>query len=192
MTDPPPSAADRLGSSSIPVPLGVRRRALAASFLAVAVGGLVHLDDLRRCEATLGAALVRVVLGDGVHRPSGSLISYPVADGRFRSLDITWQASSAVVAAPVLVLVALACLHPTARPGAMALRATVGVALIVVANQLRFVVIALATARWGDDGFQVAHQLVGSGLVLLALGVAVAGILRGRRQLGVGASSREG
>lgn len=192
MTDPPPSAADRPGSSSTTRSLGVGRRGLAASCLVVAVAGLVRLDDLRRCEAALGAALVRLVLGDGVHRPSGSLISYPVPGGRFRSLDITWQASSAVVAAPILVLVALACLHPAARPGAMALRAAVGVALIVGANQLRFVVIALATARWGDDGFQVAHQLVGSGLVLLALGVSVAGVLRARQQPRVEASGRVG
>jgi exosortase/archaeosortase family protein len=185
-----PTGAEVRGPSTTTLALETARRATATSCLALAALALATLDQLRRWEAALGAVVVGWVLGEGVERPSSSLLSYPVDSGRFRSLDITWQASSAVVVVPILVVVALACLHPAARPGALALRATVGVVLIVTSNQLRFVVIALATARWGDDGFQVAQQLVGSGLVLLAFGVAVAGVLRARRVPTVQGASR--
>lgn len=136
----------------------------------VAIG---TLDRLRAMEAALGARVVRAVMGAGGNPPASALVSYPVGGDRFRALEITWQASTAASAVPILVVTALACLLPQARPRAVVARAAVGIVVVAVANQLRVLVIAAATARWGDDGFLVAQHLVGSGVVLVSAGATI-------------------
>lgn len=155
-------------------------RCAAVACLLAALLAIALVDRLRALEAALGARVVQVAMGAGSHPPSSALVSYPVGGGRFRALEVTWQASSVAIAVPILAVSALACLLPRARPQTVVARAAAGIVVVAGANQLRLLVIAAATARWGDDGFLVAQQLVGSGIVVVSVGATVVAVARAR------------
>ena len=163
------------------VPGRHRRRArwvLSASCASVIVVGAWQIDRLCGVEAAIGSAVVAATLGSSSHPSASSLVFYPVAGGAYRALEITWQCSTYVAALPLLLLTALAALLPSARPRSMVAVLVAGLVVVASANQLRLLVIAAATARWGDDGFEVAHRLVGSGIVLLSVVAGLAAIVR--------------
>lgn len=142
--------------------------------------GLLGLDRWCAWEAAAGARAIAPLLGSSYHAPGSPLIVLPVGDGRYRALEVTWQCSSLVASLPILLVAAAASLLPSARPRATILASAAGLAIVAVANQARIVLIAVATARWGDDGFTLSHRLVGSGLVLVSVIGSLALLVRGR------------
>lgn len=105
-----------------------------------------------------------------VYFPTGSLTT--------RSLEITWQCSVVWAAVPLLAFSAGLVLVPRTSCARVVLAAALGTVVVAVANQLRLLVIALSTAWWGRDGFEVSHRIVGSGLVLVSVVVGLALVWR--------------
>lgn len=165
--------------------------ALSACCLVAEVVGFTQIERLRELEAAVGAVLVGLLMGSSYHQAGSPLVFYPVGDGRYRALEITWQCSSFVAATPILLVTGLAVLLPNARPRTMAALLAVGLLIVAAANQLRLLVIAVATRRWGDEGFELSHRVVGSGIVLLSVIATLGLIVRAHAARPVSARAEE-
>lgn len=151
---------------------------LAGALLWVALLAVQHMEQLRHAEAWAGAQVVEVVMGESYHPPGSALVYFPDQPGTTRALEITWQCSVVWAAVPVLALTAGMVLVPRTSVRRLLGASAAAIVVVAVVNQLRLLVIALATARWGRDGFEVSHRLVGSGLVLLSVAAALSLVWR--------------
>jgi exosortase/archaeosortase family protein len=166
------------------------RVGVAAALLWAAWTAVEEMDRLRHAEAWLGAHVVAAVMGRSYHPSGSALVHYPVGPLTTRALEITWQCSVVWAMVPVLAMAAGLVLVPGTSWWRVVVAAAIGVVVVGVVNQLRLLVIALATAWWGRDGFEVSHRLVGSGLVLLSVAVALSFVWRSTPRQTSGTANR--
>jgi exosortase/archaeosortase family protein len=187
-----PDAVGRSRARAGPVAL-----VLAAGAAAVVVAG----EHVRRLEAVAARPLVAVLLGRAERPPGSAVVNYPAhgSSGALAGLRITPSCSSASLVAVFAALGALAVLTRRFAGGRVVGAVLVASGFLFVVNLLRVVAVAGATHRWGADGFELAHRVVGSGLVVVAATVALAaahrfltgggsGVPQGRRRARVGRS----
>jgi len=183
-----PRAAEAVGRRSRRFQIPARL-AVAAGLVTLAVVAVRNLDGLMVAEAELSSHVVALVMGSSPRSMASDYVIYPVsgAPGGHRALRITWQCSVVWAALPILGLSAALVLIPRVSWWRLLASAAGGVGLVVVVNQLRILLIAVASAAWGRDGYEISHRVVGSGLVIASVALG-AGLIWRSSQLARGAS----
>jgi len=145
------------------------RIALFLVYVATAVFLATHSHAVRTTEAHLARPLLDLVIDEVRHRPGSEYIVYSAYHSPYwRALRVTIDCSSVLVVVPMLV--AGGCMSLVRRfsawraAGAMAAAA---LALVVI-NLLRIAMVGIAAWRFGKDGYEISHRIVGSGLVIAA------------------------
>lgn len=144
----------------------------ALVLLAAAVSALLVEEQLRLAEAGAFAWVLSHTVSDSVHTGAlgGSpVISFSTASG-WHSLRLTAVCSITYYLAPALALGAILTLTPSVRPLRAWAASLVAVVGLVALNQARLLMLALALARFGLDGFHWAHGPIGTAVMLLGIG----------------------
>jgi exosortase/archaeosortase family protein len=149
-------------------PLRLAGVLFAAAFTALAVGIGINLPMFRSVEAGAAAAFTRRLLGLRTVHLTGSDTFYFAHQGAWRGLQVSDECSAGILTAIVCALAAFLFLVGRATIGRGLLAAAAASDLVVLANQLRLVVVAWAYARWGDAGYHWSHVVVGSLITMLA------------------------
>lgn len=94
-------------------------------------------------------------------------------------LSLTAECTVAWLIAPLLALCGLIVLGPRLRVRAVLVAVGLTAVALVAVNVLRVVVIALATHKWGVDvGYRWSHDVYGSMVTVVGVGVAILLFLR--------------
>lgn len=153
------------------------RTVAALAFLAAAVLLLAGNDAVRAAEAAAAAHPIGLAVpGDAV--ASGDIVVFQLGRADVLGMRISFMCSTVVLAAPLLL--AAAAVTPFGRFAARGLAQGLAGSLliVVVANLLRFTLIAFAYATWGREGFDLSHHVVGSLVVIVAFVAASAYFVR--------------
>jgi exosortase/archaeosortase family protein len=102
------------------------------------------------------------------------VVYFPWSKGPLIGFRITQQCTVALLLGPMIILAAVMLAVTTIRVRRLASGLAVGLAIVVVVNQLRLALIAVSTQHWGIPGYDVSHKFVGT---LLALAGFVAAVL---------------
>lgn len=180
-------------ASSAAVPLRVRRRrrsplrlvgAIGAAALAVAI--VLTQTDLRIGEALLARWFVQAVTG-GKAVATGTTVYFGIGTDEVTGLSITALCSTVVFIVPIVVLAAGMLTITRASVRRIAVAATIGIALVVFCNVVRFASAAWAYDRYGREGFDIVHRYAGSLFVIVGFVAAIVltltiGLRDGRRR----------
>jgi exosortase/archaeosortase family protein len=180
-TDPPRRrAADRSGP----------RTFAGAGALSAAVLLLLGEGWYRGVEAALAGRAMSGLLGFPVMVSRPLRTVFFAFDGtgpaHMLGLQVTLGCSSDLLLAPVLLFTGVLLLFGQSSAPRVLLAASIAAAVVVLANTLRLVLIAVLVDWWGvETGFGWGHTLFGSVLTLagmaLALGVFVVAVGREHR-----------
>jgi exosortase/archaeosortase family protein len=147
------------------------RLALALVLFALAISMVVFNSIARSGEAWLAQHVFSFVLHtNAVAVIHTAAVYLNIGTTEFFGLKITAQCSAFLLMTPLFLVAAVMCLRPRFRPSRLLGSLAVFAVLVVVVNQIRLVVIAALTDRFGlDAGFGIAHNLVGALVMLLGL-----------------------
>lgn len=161
-----PAAPTRTAASS------VAARALAGLFAGAVVLSFIALRPIRVAEAMLSARLLDL-LGTGADRFGTAVLVD--ADGSRAGFTVANGCSTALLAAPFLVIGALALATGRVRPGRTVLCVVGALAAVVLVNQLRFGIVGSAIHLFGfEKGYGQSHVLIGTLVSTLGLVVGLA------------------
>jgi len=167
--------------TAISGPDRVVRVASAALLSVITVVTVVNNISFRTFEAALSSRLAGPFLPAGVHA-FRDIIWLPSSS--IAGLEITSECTALLILAPLLVVSAL-LLAVTSLPWWRFAAATVSmVAVVMLANVIRIVLICWATQRWGVTGYDVTHLFIGTvlGVLGFAAGVATLALVIGARR----------
>lgn len=149
------------------------RIAVGLVLLAAAAGLLVWQQQVRAGEMSLAGAWFHLVLSGTTHT-AGDTIYFTWTGGPLIGLQDTWECTVALLAAP-LCAIGGALLALTRMPVRRLLTGlVVALGLLIAVNQVRLAMIAVSLQRWGLDGYDLSHKVLGSifaiaGFVLAAM-----------------------
>lgn len=134
---------------------------LAAAAVAVAVLLVAGQEQFRRFEA-LGSASLLSLLQVGAAQSFGTVVMFP-SEGLYVGFNVATGCTAALLIVPFLVLAGVLLLAGRVAPGRAVATVAVFAAVVLVINQLRLLVIAVALRAWGyPEGFERSHILMGS------------------------------
>jgi exosortase/archaeosortase family protein len=146
--------------------------------------GIVCAAKGRTIEARIAADLVGSVTR-GHTGTVGDVILAGMGTRRPMGLQITNECTVLLLIVPMLFTAGLITLFRRFRVPRVLLGLLAGVVIVGVTNQLRILLIAWATQRYGlGVGYEVTHKFVGSVLALLGFAVGLLAMLKiapGRR-----------
>lgn len=147
------------------------RLALALVLFAVAISMVVFNAICRSGEAWLAQHVFSFVLHTNTVAVIHTAAVYlNLGSTDYFGLKITAQCSAFLIMTPLFLVAAVMCLRPRFKPSRLLGSVAVFAVLVIVVNQLRLVVIAGLTDRFGlGSGFGIAHNLVGALVMLLGL-----------------------
>lgn len=146
------SGARRAG----PVNVGLSAAALAAAVLLV-----VGQEHFRRFEA-LTSATVLSLLRVGAADSFGTAVIFP-ANGLHVGFNVAAGCTAALLIVPFLLVAGVLLLAGRVPPQRAIATVAVFASVVVVINQIRLLVIAVALRSWGyPEGFERSHILMGS------------------------------
>jgi exosortase/archaeosortase family protein len=139
-----------------PVNLG-----LAAAALAVAVLLVAGQEQFRRLEAFASASLLSL-LQVGAANSYGTAVIFP-ADGLHVGFNVAAGCTAALLIVPFLLVAGVLLLAGRVPPHRAIATVAVFAGVVIVINQARLLVIAIALQAWGyPEGFERSHILMGS------------------------------
>lgn len=147
----------------------------SAALIAIAIGLVVLQEDVRVVEAAVARLPLGLLVGEAVHVPGTDLVFYPdYAGPGLRALKVTFSCSSVPLLAPLALLGGVLACTRRLSP----LRVLVGVAaaaaIVFAVNLGRILLIAVVTARFGVDGYELSHRIVGSAVTVAGACLAFA------------------
>ncbi|WP_147918445.1 hypothetical protein [Ruania zhangjianzhongii] len=149
------------------------RIAVGLVLLAAATALLTWQPQVRAGEMGLAGSWFHLVLAGTTHT-AGDTIYFSWTGGPLIGLQDTWECTVALLAAP-LCAIGGALLALTRVPAHRLLTGLVlALVLVVAVNQVRLAMIAISLQRWGLDGYDLSHKVLGSivaiaGFVLAAM-----------------------
>lgn len=160
------------------------RRGIAPRFLLIPVLlglsalSVLESETVREFEAATVARLLEAL--PGVHGATATTEAVYGASsgGGFAWFRITPECTSALLSIPLLLLTALLLLRRHVRLLRVCSAALLSLLLLCSFNQLRLLLVALASLRWQQSGYEWSHLLVGSVLSLIGVASAVGVLLR--------------
>jgi exosortase/archaeosortase family protein len=145
---------------------------LASALVTALVVGLVHNVLIRRAEAFVAASLLDLTPIEALARDTFYLMW--LTPSRLTGFDVTLECTVLVVLAPLVIFQAVLLAVGRLSPGRGILALLVGMLICVGMNQVRFVLIGVASYYWGmDTGFALTHVYVGTLLTLGGQALAV-------------------
>lgn len=139
----------------------VLRIAVGLVLIGTAVGVLAWQQQVRTGEMNLAGAWFHLVLSGTTHT-AGDTIYFSWTGGPLIGLQDTWECTVALLAAP-LCGIGGALLALTRMPVRRLLTGLVAALVLVIAvNQIRLAMIAISLQRWGLDGYDLSHKVLGS------------------------------
>jgi exosortase/archaeosortase family protein len=147
------------------------RLVLASVLFAAAVSMVVFNAVCRSGEAWLAQHVFSFVLHtNSVAVIHTAAVYLNIGSTDYFGLKITAQCSAFLIMTPLFLVAAVMCLRPRFSPARLLGSVAVFAVLVLVVNQIRLVVIAALTDRFGlGAGFGIAHNLVGAVVMLLGL-----------------------
>ena len=144
-----------------PRSLRALRIAVGLVLLATATALLTWQQQVRAGEMGLAGSWFHLVLS-GTPHTAGDTIYFSWTGGPLIGLQDTWECTVALLAAPLCaiggVLLALTRMpvHRLLTGLALAL------VLVIAVNQVRLAMVAVSLQRWGLDGYDLSHKILGS------------------------------
>lgn len=139
----------------------VLRIAVGLVLLATATALLTWQQQVRAGEMGLAGAWFHLVLTGTTHT-AGDTIYFSWTGGPLIGLQDTWECTVALLAAP-LCAIGGGLLALTRIPVRRLLTGLVAALVLVIAvNQIRLAMIAVSLQRWGLDGYDLSHKVLGS------------------------------
>lgn len=176
----PAHAVAAAGRWAVPSPprsfhLSPLRVLVGLALLATGAALLVLQQEVRVLEAAASRFPLGSLVGEAVHVPGTDLVFYPdYAGPGLRALKVTFSCSSVPLLAPLAFLGAvLACTRRLA-PGRVVLGVALASAIVFVVNLGRILLIAVMTANFGVDGYELSHRIVGSAVTVAGACIAFA------------------
>lgn len=148
------------------------------ALLLMACGGMLWSEaGFRALEASVAASWLNVFVPPVTSSGTGYLV--PIADTGVVLLRVTPECSVLLLIVPILLVLSFFSLHGRTPLSRVILAAVVTTAGLLVVNQIRLGVIAVATNIWGmDPGYELSHVLVGSLIGILGfVGALLASLL---------------
>jgi exosortase/archaeosortase family protein len=142
-----------------------------AAALVIGAGLLIWGNRILRAgELVISGAVMSLGAGHTVlYRPAHDVFFQTTAS-RTVGLQITASCTAIFLMVPFFVLGGLMVLIPRLNVARLLLGVVVGATVVFCLNQLRLLIIAWATHRWGiDRGFDWAHILAGAILTTLSM-----------------------
>ncbi|GAA4817453.1 exosortase/archaeosortase family protein [Nocardioides caeni] len=153
------------------------RWVFALSLVGAAVFGALQEARFRVLEATIAQQWMGGPLEGSVRRFE-DLLYFPWVNGPAVGLQITSECTVILLIAPVVVVAAVLCALTRFQLLRVAGGLIAGVALLMIANQIRLLVIAFSVQTWGWAGYDVSHKFVGTVIGLVGFTLAVLLMLR--------------
>ncbi|MFE5535455.1 exosortase/archaeosortase family protein [Streptomyces sp. NPDC056492] len=146
----------------------------AAALLACAVALCLGTHRAMEWETRLAARSVGLVMSTHtLLMPSGDVFYFDVGTGRDQGLRLTLACSVVLLLVPLLSISAVVLAAGRARMLRVLTATVCASAALVAVNQIRLLVIAEASRKWGDAGFGWAHSVAGSFIVLAGVAVVL-------------------
>lgn len=155
---PPPPRAVRLSLGRV---LG------SAALVAIAIGLVACQGDVRVVEAAGARFPLGLLVGEAVHVPGTDLVFYPDHAGSgLRALKVTFSCSSVPLVAPLALLGAVLVCARRLSPRRVVAGVAAAAAIVFAVNLGRILLIAVVTANFGVDGYEVSHRVIGSAVTV--------------------------
>lgn len=184
-----------IAPDALPERRNVPRRLLTAvrillglAVVALGIAFLLTERSARWVEAQLGAWSVDTVFAKDAlaSMSSGNPAVVFLAGGDWLAMRITIECSIALYAGSIVIFGGLLLMLPRLRTVRVVVATAIGVALMILLNQVRIVGLAWVFAEHGREGFEWAHSLGGSFLMtaglVVSLGVFLAIVPRRRKR----------
>lgn len=157
------------------MPLWDRPRVQAITAAVMALGGvlvLVASQTLRTVELNVAGVVMSLVTGKTVVYHPEHIVYFETAASRTVGLEITASCTAIFLVVPFFFLGAIMAFIPRVRVMRLLSGLALGAATVFLLNQVRLLLIAWATWRWGvAQGFDWSHILAGG--VVTTIGVLI-------------------
>lgn len=153
-------------------------RVAIALLLLAGAGALVYFNDLiRSLEALASAALTGLNPAYELYAWRDQII-FEVPDGSYVALRLTAECTSLVILVPLVVFAAATLVFTRVSVTRWFTSLLVASLIIVVANLVRVIIIAVSLYEYGMPGYAWTHTVVGTGIIMVATIIAIILMLR--------------
>lgn len=150
------------------------RRMVAVALALGAATLVVFSFQVREIEARIGAFLAQVVTGHPASAIPGADFFYVLEQtSRTFGLTVTAECTSSYLVAPVLFIGGLMALGRRVSLNRVLIGVGLAASVLFALNLFRITMIAWATADYGSNGFTWSHEVLGSGITVVAYVLAL-------------------
>jgi exosortase/archaeosortase family protein len=155
--------------------VALARLALAAALAVGFVLLVVNAPAFRDLEAWSSQPLTALVTRGGTsHIDDSAVVLFGLGTPGARGLRVTPECSALALVLPVVGVVAFLIGFGRRFSVGRVLMAGLGTcAVILTVNTIRVALIAMATQRWGAEGYEVSHLFVGSVVSLVGFSIGL-------------------